>query len=166
MKAVLVATIGTRDLMFQVSSGSWCNLGDDRMKDGDKFGEQFEVLSDLCLGSKTYRQLTQHLLERIEIYRQRIKPVIIGKLINDKAVDIDKIYLIGTNQNQEVSEREKDTLYTCELIKNWVEHQYQHKIPVEVIHLGIDVLTPLISSKCLPGGETSGEIKLKSKSIN
>jgi hypothetical protein len=142
MKAVLVATIGTRDLMFQVSSGSWCNLGDDRMKDGDKFGEQFEVLSDLCLGSKTYRQLTQHLLERIEIYRQRIKPVIIGKLINDKAVDIDKIYLIGTNQNQEVSEREKDTLYTCELIKNWVEHQYQHKIPVEVIHLGIDGTNP------------------------
>ncbi|MDV2992004.1 MAG: hypothetical protein N4J56_001658 [Chroococcidiopsis sp. SAG 2025] len=51
MKAVLVATIGTRDLMFQVSSGSWCNLGHDRMKDGDEFGEQFEVLSDLGLGT-------------------------------------------------------------------------------------------------------------------
>jgi hypothetical protein len=140
MKAILVATIGTRDLMFQVSSGFWCNLGDDRMKDGDEFGEQFEVLSDLGLGSTTYRDLTQYLLEGIEIYRQRIKPVIIGKILSDKAAEIDKIYLIGTNQNLAVREREKDTLYTCELIKNWVEHYY--RVSVEIIHLGTDSTNP------------------------
>jgi len=140
MKAVLVATMGTRDLMFQVSSGSWYNIGDNQMKDGDEFGEQFEVLSDLGLGSTTYRDLTQYLLEGIEIYRQRIKPVIIGKLLNDKAAEIDKIYLIGTNQNLEVREREKDTLFACGLVKNWVEYHYQ--IPVEILHLGTDGTNP------------------------
>jgi hypothetical protein len=140
MKAILVATIGTRDLMFQVSSGSWYNMGDDRMRDGDIIGEQAEVLSDLSLGTTTYRDLTQFLLNRIDIYRSRIKPVIIGKLIGDRANDLDKIYLIGTNQNLEVLEREKDTLYACEIIKDWVEHY--HQIPVEIIHLGTDGTNP------------------------
>lgn len=140
MKAVLVATIGTRDLIFQVSSGSWYNIGDDRMRDGDIIGEQAEVLSDLSLGTTTYRDLTQILLNEIDIYRPRIKPVIIGKLIGDRTNDLEKIYLIGTNQNLEFPEREKDTLYTCELIKDWVEHY--HQIPVEIIHLGTDGTNP------------------------
>jgi len=140
MKAVLVATIGTRDLMFQISSGLWYNVGDDRMRDGDIIGEQAEVLSDLSLGTTTYRDLTQYLLERIEQYRNRIKPVIIGKLLSEKVADIEKIYLVGTNQNLEVPEREKDTLYSCQLIKAWVEEY--HQISVEIIHLGTDGTNP------------------------
>jgi hypothetical protein len=38
MKATLVATIGTRDLMFQIKSGLWYNVGDDRMQDGEIIG--------------------------------------------------------------------------------------------------------------------------------
>lgn len=140
MKAVLVATIGTRDLMFQTTSGSWYNVGDDRMRDGDIIGEQAEVLCELGLGATTYRDLTQYLLEQIDIYQKRLKPVIIGKLLAEKAEDLEKIYLIGTNQSLEVPEREKDTLYTCELIKNWVEHCYG--VPVEIIHLGTDSTNP------------------------
>lgn len=97
MKAVLVATIGTRDLMFQVSSGLWYNIGDDRMKDGDIIGEQAEVISDLNLATITCRDLTNYLLQQIETYCDRIKPVIIGKLLTEKAADIEKVYLIGTN---------------------------------------------------------------------
>jgi hypothetical protein len=110
MKAVLVATIGTRDLMFQISSGFWYNIGDDRMQDGNILGEQAEVISDFKLATITYRDLTHYLLQQIEMYHNRIKPAIIGKLLTEKAVDIKKVYLIGTNQNLEVREREKDTL--------------------------------------------------------
>jgi hypothetical protein len=143
MKAVLVATIGTRDLIFQVSSsGKWHNIGDDRMKDGDYIGEQAEVISDLSLTTPiTYRDLTDYLLKNIDKYRDRIKPVIIGKLLSEKAADIEKVYLIGTNQNPEVPEREKDTLYACELIKSWLAHNYPH-ITVEVIYLGDDGTNP------------------------
>lgn len=141
MKAVLVATIGTRDLMFQISSGFWYNVGDDRMLDGNIIGEQAEVISDLNLATITYRDLTNYLLQQIETYCDRIKPVIIGKLLIEKAADIEKVYLIGTNQNPEVREREKDTFYTCELIKNWLVHHYPH-ITVEVIDLGVDGTNP------------------------
>jgi len=141
MKAVLVATIGTRDLIFQISSGVWYNVGDDRMKNADILGEQAEVISDLQLATITYRDLTHLLLQQREKYRDRIKPVIIGKLLSEKAADIEKVYLIGTNQNPAVPEREKDTLYVCELIKSWLAHNYPH-ITVEVIYLGDDGTNP------------------------
>jgi hypothetical protein len=46
MKSVLIATIGTRDLMFQIASGEWFNVGDDQMQ-LEIIGEQAEVISDL-----------------------------------------------------------------------------------------------------------------------
>lgn len=140
MKAVLVATIGTRDLMFQVSSGLWYNIGDDRMRDGDIIGEQAEVISDLNLATISYRNLTHYLLEQVE-YRERIKPVIIGKLLAEKAAEIEKVYLIGTDQNLEVRERERDTLYACKLIESWITSNYSH-ITTEVIFLGHDGTNP------------------------
>lgn len=140
MKAVLVATIGTRDLMFQISYG-WYNVGDDRMQDGNIIGEQAEVISDLNLATITYRDLTHYLLQQSETYCDRVAPVIIGKLLTEKAADIEKVYLIGTNQNSEVGEREKDTLFSCELIKSWLAHHYPH-IAVEVIPLGVDGTNP------------------------
>ncbi|MFN6583201.1 MAG: hypothetical protein RMX68_025415 [Aulosira sp. ZfuVER01] len=57
MKAVLIATIGTRDLMFQISSGTWYNIGDDRMQNGEIIGEQAEVISDHRLHNISYRNL-------------------------------------------------------------------------------------------------------------
>lgn len=44
MKAILIATIGTRDLSFQINSGEWYNIGDDRMQNGEIIGEQTEVI--------------------------------------------------------------------------------------------------------------------------
>lgn len=76
-------------------------------------------------------------------YSSEVPPVIIGKLIIEKAAEIDKVYLIGTDQNQEIREREKDTLYACELIKFWLEFHYQ--ISVEIILLGT---VTTINSKC------------------
>ncbi|PSP02553.1 MAG: hypothetical protein BRC51_11475 [Cyanobacteria bacterium SW_12_48_29] len=120
MAAVLVATIGTRDLMFQVSSGEWYNIGDDQMRDGEIIGEQAEVIADLNLEPINYRNLTKYLLDQVELYQKRIRPVIIGKLLTEQA---------------------PDTIYACELLKSWLEHYYP-QLAVEVISLGEDGTNP------------------------
>ncbi|MDZ8056615.1 MAG: hypothetical protein RMX63_34940, partial [Aulosira sp. ZfuCHP01] len=66
---------------------------------------------------------------------------IIGKLLSEKATDIEKVYLIATDQKLEVREREKDTLYAAELIKAWIVAQFNH-ISVEIISLGQDGTNP------------------------
>ena len=144
MKAVLIATIGTRDLMFQIASGAWYNIGDDRMQNGDIIGEQAEVISDLALGVITFRDLTKHLQDHIRTYLERIKPVIIGQLLTEKASDIERVYLIATDQKPEVREREKDTLYAASLIKDWIVNQFDHisDNAVEIITLGSDGTNP------------------------
>ena len=140
MTAILIATIGTRDLMFQISSGDWFNIGDDRMQDGDIIGEQAEVIGDLSLGAITFRDLTKYLFDRQNQYLDRIKPVIIGKLLAEKANKIDKLYLIGTDQLSDVPQRSKDSIHSCELIKIWVEKNYQ--IPTTIVSLGTDGTNP------------------------
>jgi hypothetical protein len=145
MKSILVVTIGTRDLMFKISSGEWYNIGDDQMQDGEIIGEQAEVIADLPVQSPiSYRELTQYLLDHIETYRLRIKPIIIGKLITEKVADIEKIYLIATDQNPEVRERKKDTIHGAELMKDWVIHEFDSikTEDVEIIPLGEDGTNP------------------------
>lgn len=143
-KSILVATIGTRDLMFRISSGEWYNIGDDRMKDDEIIGEQAEVVDDLGLTWEIYssfRELTRYLWENIELYQDRIKPVILGKLLQDYINKLEKVYLVVTNQNKEVKQREKDTLYSGKLIKNWLEKLNQN-IEVNLIYLGKDGTNP------------------------
>ncbi|MFN9600138.1 MAG: hypothetical protein ACK56T_14000, partial [Dolichospermum sp.] len=78
MKSVLIATIGTRDLMFQIASGEWFNIGDDRMQNGEIIGEQAEVISDLGLHNISFRDLTKYLLDNIDTYIDRLEPAITG----------------------------------------------------------------------------------------
>ena len=62
MESVLIATIGTRDLMFQIASGEWFNIGNDRVQNGEIISEQLEVISDLGLkDNTTFRDLTKYL---------------------------------------------------------------------------------------------------------
>jgi hypothetical protein len=140
MNATLIATIGTRDLMFQTQSGDCFNIGDDQMR-GDIIGEQAEVLADLGQDLLTFRALTQFLLEHIAAYRSRIRPVITGQLIQERAGDIDQVYLIGTDQAETVIQRDKDTLYACQLLQDWFAHQHPH-INVEIVSLGQDGTNP------------------------
>lgn len=144
MKSVLIATIGTRDLMFKIASGEWYNIGDDRMRNAEIIGEQAEVISDLSLHDITYRNLTKYLLDSVNNYLDHIKPVIIGKLLLEKGNDIAKVYLIATDQKPEVKEREKDTIYAAELIKAWIVNQFDHitNDDVEIIPLGLDGTNP------------------------
>ncbi|WP_373546014.1 hypothetical protein [Chamaesiphon sp.] len=127
MTAILIATIGTRDLMFQISSGLWYSIGD--------FTERVQVINDLGLDEKiTHRDLTQYLSDRLEQYLDRIKPVIMGKLLTEQANQIEQLYLVGTNQLPTVIQRNKDTIYSCNILKAWVEKNLS--IPTKILPLG------------------------------
>ncbi len=145
MKSVLIATIGTRDLMFQISSGAWFNIGNDRVQNGEIIAEQLEVISDLGLKDNiTFRDLTKYLLDNIEKYVDNIQPPIIGKLFIEEASNIEKVYLIATDQKEKVTQREKDTLYSAALIKKWITRKFSHLTDknVTIIPLGQDGINP------------------------
>lgn len=147
MKSVLIATIGTRDLMFQIASGECFNIGNDRVQDGEVITEQLEVISDLGLkDNTTFRDLTKYLLDHTEKYIDRIQPPIIGKIFIEQASNIEKVYLIATDQERNVKQREKDTLYSAELIKQWLIHKFSHlhSENVQIILLGLDGTNPSI----------------------
>ena len=143
MKSVLIATIGTRDLMFQIASGEWFNVGDDQMQ-LEIIGEQAEVISDLGLYKITFRDLTKYLSDNIQTYIERIQPPIIGKIFNDRASEIDKVYLIATDQQEVVKQRGKDTLYAAQIIKEWIICKFSHLNDqnVSIIYVGQDGINP------------------------
>jgi hypothetical protein len=147
MKSVLIATIGTRDLMFQIASGEWFNIGNDRVQNGEIIAEQLEVISDLGLkDNTTFRDLTKYLLDHIEKHINHIQSPIIGKMFIEQASNIEKVYLIATDQEKNVTQREKDTLYSAQLIKQWLMHKFSHLHDnnVHIILLGQDGTNPSI----------------------
>lgn len=127
MTAILVATIGTHDLMFQISDGLWYSVGD--------FTERLQVIDDLGLERDiTHRDLTKYLSDRLDQYLDRIKPVIMGKLLTEKVTEIEYLYLIGTDQLPNIKQRNKDTIYSCQILTAWVEKNLN--IPTKTISLG------------------------------
>jgi hypothetical protein len=141
MKSILVATIGTRDLMFKVSSGNWYNVGNDRVQ-GNNLGEQLEIVFDLCLPEKSsFRDITQYLWENVEYYCDQLQPVILGKLLKDQLNNLEIIYLVVTDQKEITQQREKDTLYAGEIIKYWLSKLNPNLI-VELLYLGKDGENP------------------------
>ena len=144
MKSVLIATIGTRDLMFQIASGEWFNIGDDRMQNGEIIGEQAEVISYLGLHNISFRDLTKYLLDNIDTYIDRLEPAITGNIFNKNASEIEKVYLIATDQKLEVKQREKDTLYTTEIIKKWIIRKFQNlnNDNTSILYVGQDGTNP------------------------
>ena len=131
-KNILVATIGTRDLAFQVSSGEWFNVGEYQSKD--------RVLIDLNLDkSVSHRELCELLLS-CEEYQERLVPIILGKLIADEAKNLSHIYLIATDQLEGVKQRMSDTLYAAEIISRWIATKYA--VPTTVFLQGSEGLNP------------------------
>jgi hypothetical protein len=141
MTAILVVTIGTRDLMYQATSGIWYNLGNDRLKENETITEKIEALSDLKLSeTTTYLDLTEYLLKHQNQYIKRIKPVIIGQLISDNAKQIQHCFLIGTNQDRSVPQSVSDTINSSYLIEAWIEQNYE--IPTTILPLCEDGTSP------------------------
>jgi hypothetical protein len=64
----------------------------------------------------------------------------------EQASKIEKVYLIATDQEKNVTQREKDTLYSAELIKQWLMHKFSHLHDnnVHIILLGQDGTNPSI----------------------
>lgn len=162
MKSILVATIGTRDLMFKVANGDWYNIGDDRMK-GDILGEQIEVVSDLALTEKSsFREISQYLWENIDYFSERVKPVILGKLLQDQMPNLEKIYLVVTDQQESIKEREKDTLYAGNLIKHWLK-KLNPNVPVDILYIGRNNENPSIFEEMFRWWQKVWKEKIKPK---
>lgn len=141
MKKILIATIGTRELMFRVNDGTWYNAGNDRQVD-DIISEQNQVTESLGLDweeYKSYRKLTKYLFENLEEYQDRIKPVIWGKLFHDLKEDLEKVYLLCTDQPETVSFRTKDTIYAGQIIAKFLKNI---GLSVEIITFGKDGINP------------------------
>ncbi len=119
-KSILIATIGTRDLAFRIAENEWRNIGNDRSPDINTRSEQALVQNYLGLDKSSFRLLTEYLLDVWSDYQDSIKPIIIGKLLQDENQNLKKIYLVGTNQPESVAQRDKDTLYSAQLIKLWI----------------------------------------------
>lgn len=142
-KSVLVATIGTRDLAFQMTEGSWLNIGNDRRPE-DNPSQMQQVIEELYTEPgtpeisehPTFRELTQYLSKHFEQYRERLVTIILGKLIEDQRDKIKTVYLIGTDQPKSVGKRfwEKDTLHAANIAKQLIETKYN--IPAKVILQG------------------------------
>lgn len=139
-KSILVATIGTRDLAYQDSSKDWLNVGNDRAEGGkSQMGQVKEDLSTepstpLGLENYDFRTLTQYLSENFQKYKDRLQPIIFGKLLQDEYQQLQKIYLVSTDQAEIVKERIRDTRWASEIIQQWIEERY--KIPTEIILQG------------------------------
>jgi hypothetical protein len=142
MAAILIVTVGTRDLMFQISSGTWYNVGNNQVQGTNIITEHLEVTEDLKSQQTTQRGVTKYLQEHQDQYLDRLKPVIIGKLLIEQASQIEKLYLIGTDQHPPVRQKiiDKDSIHSCEIIKAWVEINY--KIPTTIITIGPDGTSP------------------------
>lgn len=142
MTAILIVTIGTRDLMFQISSGTWYNVGNNQVQGTNIITEHIEVTEDLKPQQTTQRGVTKYLQEHQNQYLDRLKPVIIGKLLSEQASQIEKLYLIGTDQHPPVPQKiiDKDSIHSCEIIKSWVEINY--KISTTIITIGPDGINP------------------------
>jgi hypothetical protein len=139
-KNILVATIGTRDLAFQVSSGEWLNVGNDRMND-EQFSHQGQVLLDLSLDPlMNFRELSELLLASWDDYHDRLQPIVLGKLIADEAKNFSHIYLIATDQNEGVKQRVRDTLHAAKIISKWIAAKYA--VPTTILLQGTEGDSP------------------------
>jgi hypothetical protein len=133
-KNILVATIGTRDLAFQVSSGEWLNVGNDRMNE-EQFSHQGQILLDLNLDPlMSFRELSELLLANWENYHDRLQPIVLGKLIADEAKNFSHIYLIATDRLERVKQRTRDTLYAAKIVSNWIAVKYA--VPTTILYQG------------------------------
>ncbi|MUL38193.1 hypothetical protein [Gloeocapsopsis dulcis] len=144
---ILIATIGTRDLAYQVSSGHWWNVGNDRARYGDSLTQEAQVFEDLSTDpnvkgepGKDFRSRTQYLSENFSQYQQRLQPIILGQLLHQLAPRLHKVYLIGTDQPETVQFRTKDTFYCAQIIKQWIAAKYN--VASQVIPLGKDGENP------------------------
>lgn len=133
-KAILVATVGTRDLAFYTESeNKWLNIGNAYSSTLEE-SHLVKIQYDLKIedDNANFRNITKHLSENYDQYQAKLKPIIIGKLIEDKKDIIKTVYLVVTNQEGIAEDKfcQKDTLYSGAIIKKYLEANYNFKVNI------------------------------------
>jgi|GEM_PF-916111 len=143
-RTVLVATVGTRDLAYQVSSQEWLNVGNYNPQQWDSLSHAVQVELDLETDpqikgdpGRSFRSRTQFFSEHYSTFQTRLKPIILGSLLEKFASELSQVYLIATNQlatPENRTFREKDTLYCAQVIASWIQEYLN--LPCRIILLG------------------------------
>ncbi|MBF2055652.1 MAG: hypothetical protein IGQ45_00225 [Cyanobacterium sp. T60_A2020_053] len=133
-KTILIATIGTRDLALYCEDyhQQWLNLGNAFQGSIDqKESQAIKVQYQLGV-EDNFRNVTKYLADNWQDYQDKVKPIIIGKLIDDYRDKIKTVYLIVTNQEGVALPRycEKDTIYSGEIIKKYLQKNYDFEVKV------------------------------------
>lgn len=133
-KAILVATIGTRDVAFYTESeGKWLNIGNAYSSTLEE-SHLVKIQYDLNIedDNANFRNITEYLSNNYQEYQDKLIPIIIGKLIKDKKDIIKTIYLVVTNQKGFANAKfcEKDTLYSGKIIKKYLESHYNFDVKI------------------------------------
>lgn len=134
LKEIVVITVGTRDLAFRLEDENWLNIGNDRSSDLDSISQQVQVQADLGINEKSFRAITEYIDSNWEIYKDRVIPIITGALLEKRKSDIEKVYIVGTDQEKDVSYREKDTIFAAQILGKFIENKY--KIPTSISSQG------------------------------
>lgn len=133
-KTILIATIGTRDLALYCEDyhQQWLNLGNAFQANIDqKESQAIKVQYQLGV-EDNFRNVTKYLADNWQDYQDKVKPIIIGKLIEDYQNKIKTVYLIVTNQEGFALPRycEKDTLYSGKIIKKYLQKNYNFEVKI------------------------------------
>jgi len=131
-KIILIATIGTRDLALYCKdyNQQWLNVGNAFQSNLEEEESQAIRVQYQLEKQGSFREVTQYLAENWDDYQDKVKPIIIGKLIDDYQDKIKTVYLVVTNQEGFAPPRycEKDTLYSGQVIKKYLEKNYNFEV--------------------------------------
>jgi hypothetical protein len=132
MGICLICTLGNRDIQFKEKYGEIIKekLNIDVIKNRDD--NNYYVVNP-----HNFKPLTKKILDNYENIKEYIEIPMIDKILNkynniDK--NIDKIYLIATDQKNEKNEahKVKDTIYEADIIKKVLRDKYNQK-NVEIV---------------------------------
>ncbi|WP_069789441.1 hypothetical protein A5482_016125 (plasmid) [Cyanobacterium sp. IPPAS B-1200] len=133
-KTILIATIGTRDLALYCKdyNQQWLNVGNAFQSNLEEEESQAVRVQYQLEKQGSFREVTQYLAENWEDYQDKVSPIIIGKLIDDYQDKIKTVYLVVTNQESFAIPKycEKDTLYSGEVIKKYLEKNYNFEVKI------------------------------------
>ena len=124
-KICLICTLGNRDIQFK-------NEYEDTLEKKLKgsFNTNRDDSNYLVINPDIFKPTAQKILENYGEFKDYVEIPMINKVISEKCNgDIDKIYLIATNQ-KDADEKYtiKDTIYEAEIIKKMLSNNYDVEV--------------------------------------
>lgn len=126
MTAVAIYNLGVRDIRY--------NAGDDENPcylSGDTRGKETERVAEILGSGKGCRLVSEKILENLEDKKSKLKfPMFVPALRYLEDKNIERLYLVVTDQPENVPQRVDDTVFSGEIIKKFFEDKYSFDFEV------------------------------------